>query len=132
MKKSTVVAVLSLIVLLAVLSVSVKAVRASRSYLDCASRLAGKAPPGDRLPPESFHRLSRVLESKPEMYVSRVLANECTREIGTATYRFGRRLAALYRSGIDKLVPIITSSCFPSSGAPARFLAAEACCTLHQ
>jgi hypothetical protein len=95
MKKSTVVAALAAILLSAALAVGVIAVRASRPYLECASRLASEAPPGDRLPPESFHRLSRALGRTHDMYLSRVLANECSKELGTAPSRFGRRLVVL-------------------------------------
>jgi hypothetical protein len=58
-KKTTAIAILSVILLLAALIVGLDAVRASRPYLDCASRLIREAPPGDRLPPENFRRLSR-------------------------------------------------------------------------
>lgn len=95
MRKSTVVAVLVASFLLAAPVVIVSVIRASRSYSDCASRLLGEAPPGDRLPPESFRRLSRALGSTHDMYLSRMLANECAKEPGTPPRRFGRRLAAL-------------------------------------
>lgn len=95
MKRSSAVTVLSAVLLLAVLVVGFNSVLVSRSYLECASRLASEAPPGDRLPPESFRRLSRVFWSKSEIYLSRVLANECPKEDGTAPRRFGRRLVAL-------------------------------------
>jgi hypothetical protein len=94
-KKSTAVAVLAVILLLAALTASFNAVVASRSYMSCASRLASEAPPEDRLPPESFRRLSRELWGKRDMYLSRLLANECAEDPGTAPRRFGRRLAAL-------------------------------------
>lgn len=95
MKKSTAVAVLSTILFLAALAVSFKAVLASRSYLDCASRIISEAPPGDRVPPESFRRLSRVFWEKRDVYLSRLIANDCAEEPGTAPGRFERRLTAL-------------------------------------
>lgn len=95
MKKSTVVAVLLAVLLLAALAVSFNAVRASRSYLACASRLASEAPPGDRSPPESFRRLSRELMPRRDLYISGVLARECAKELGTAPRGFGRRMALL-------------------------------------
>lgn len=95
MKKSTALVVLSVILLSAALAVGVNSVRVSRSYLDCASRLMSEAPPGDRVPPESFHRLSRALRGKTDLYLSRVLAQECTKELDTAPRGFGRRLIAL-------------------------------------
>jgi hypothetical protein len=94
MRKSTALVVLSVILLLTALTVGVNSVRISRSYLGCASRLMSEASPGDRVPPESFHRLSRALRVKTDLYLSRVLAQEC-KELGTAHRGFGRRLVAL-------------------------------------
>ena len=84
MKKSTAVAILSVALLVAALAISVNAVMASRSYLDCALRLTSEAPSGDRLPPESFRRLSRVFWGKRDVYLARVLARECANEPGKA------------------------------------------------
>lgn len=95
MRKSTVVAVLLASFLLAALAVIVNVIRASSAYVDCASRLISEAPPGDRVPPESYRRLSRAFGSTHDMYLSRMLANECAQDPGTAPRRFGRRLAAL-------------------------------------
>ena len=95
MKKSTVVAVLAVIFLLAALAYSVNAVLASRAYLDCASRLMNEAPPGDRLPPESFRRLARAFLPKHDLYLVRVLARECAKEQGTTSRRFSRQLVVL-------------------------------------
>ena len=104
MKKSVAVAILSVVVLLAALAVGVNAVRASRSYLDCASRLVSEAPPGDRVPPERFHRLSRVFfKSRHDLYLSRVLAHECEKKLGTAPRVFGRRLVII---GALKALPL--------------------------
>src|SRR3569832_468677 len=94
MKKSTVIADLSVILLLAALATSFNTVRTSRSFLDCASRMASEAPPSDRLQPDSFHRLTSAF-GVHDMYLSRVIANECVKDPGTAPGRFGRRLAAL-------------------------------------
>jgi hypothetical protein len=95
MKKSTVAAALAVGVLLAILAVGVSLIRAARPYADCASRLIREAPPGDRLPPERFRRLSHAFGAPPDLYLSRVLANECTKDPGTGPRRFRRRLAAL-------------------------------------
>jgi hypothetical protein len=95
MKKSTVIMTLLASLLLAVLAVGVSLIRAARSYADCASRLIREAPPGDRLPPERFRRLSHAFGAPPDLYLSRVLANECTKEPGTGPLRFRRRLVAL-------------------------------------
>jgi hypothetical protein len=80
--------------LLAALAVGFNALFASRSFVDCASRIAGEAPPGDRLPPESFRRLSRAFWSKRDLYLTRVLTRECATELGWAR-RFGRQAVAL-------------------------------------
>lgn len=82
MKRSAAVAILSVALLVAALAIGVNAVLASRSYLDCASRLTGEAPSGDRLPTESFRRLSRVYWGKRDLYLARVLARECAKEPG--------------------------------------------------
>jgi len=94
-KKSTAVAVLAVIFLLAALAYSVNAVLASRAYLDCASRLINEAPPGDRLPPESFRRLARAFLPKHDLYLVRVLARECAKEPGMIPRRFNRQLVVL-------------------------------------
>lgn len=96
MKKSLAVAILSVAVLLAALAVGFNAAGASRFYLGCASRLISEAPPGDRVPPERFLRLSRVfLGSKHDLYLSRVLVRECEKELGTAPRGFGHRLVIM-------------------------------------
>lgn len=95
MKNSTAIAILSVILLFAALVVGVNLIRARQPYLACASRLVNEAPPEDRSPPESFHRLSRAFRTTPDMYLSRVLANECTKDPGSAPRRFRRRLVAL-------------------------------------
>jgi hypothetical protein len=95
MKKSTAITILSVTLLLSALAGSFNAVRSSQPYLDCASRLVGEAPPGDRLPPERFRRLLRAFHSTHDLYLSRVLAHECAMELGAAPSRFGRRLFVL-------------------------------------
>lgn len=95
MRKSTAVGILSVILLLAALAVGVNAVLVSRSYLDCASRLASEAPSGDRLPPESFRRLAREFLPKRDVFLARVIARECSQEPGAAPRRFGSQLAVL-------------------------------------
>ena len=104
MKKSTAAAVLSASLLLAALVVLVNTIRAAGSYLDCAARLISEAPPGDRLPSERFRRLSRAFGAPSDLYLSRVLANECAKDSGTAPRRFGRRLAAL--GSLKALLPL--------------------------
>lgn len=95
MKKTTVVAILSVVVILAALAIGLNAVFDSRSYLDCASRLAGEAPSGDRLPPDSFRRLSRAFWGKRDVYLARELAHECAMALGKAPRGFGRQLVVL-------------------------------------
>ncbi|MFL6193349.1 MAG: hypothetical protein ACJ75H_04215 [Thermoanaerobaculia bacterium] len=95
MKRSTIAAILSSALLVAVLTVCVVVLLASRSYAGCASRIVSQAPPSDRMPPERFRRLARVFWSKHNLYLSRVIANECTKDPGTALGRFSRRVTAL-------------------------------------
>jgi hypothetical protein len=94
-KKSTIAAILSGGLLVAVLAIGIFTLLASRPYASCAARIVSQAPPGDRMPPESFRRLARVFWSKHNLYLSRVIANECTKDPGTALGRFGRRVTAL-------------------------------------
>jgi hypothetical protein len=95
MKKSTVVTVLSLILLLGAIAAGFNAVLASRSYVECAARLTSEATAGDRMPPERFHRFLRAIWGKRDVYLARVLERECAQETGSALRRFGSQMTAL-------------------------------------
>jgi hypothetical protein len=77
LKKSTVVKALGAIVLVAILIIAAGAMRASQSYVDCASRIVRSAPPTDARPPATFLRLSRAFWGHRDVYLARVLAREC-------------------------------------------------------
>jgi hypothetical protein len=82
------------IVIAVVLLVSVLAFVAARSYMDCASRLLSGASPSDLLPPTMYRRLSTKLWHHRDLYLARVLAQECAAGDRGGTRRFDRELLA--------------------------------------
>lgn len=95
MKKSTALKIIGAIALAAVLMVAASAIVASRSYVECASRLVSGAPPTDSSPPPSFRRLSAAFWGHRDLYLARVLARECATEARGGVSRLRRELLAL-------------------------------------
>jgi hypothetical protein len=77
-RKSTVLQILGAIALVAILVVSARAFFAARSHVDCAERILGGAPPGDQSPPAAYGRLANAFWRHRDLYLARVLAQECT------------------------------------------------------
>ena len=95
MKKSTVIKTLCAVVLVAVLIAAAGAMRAARSYRDCASRIVESAPPADARPPAMFLRLSRVPWGHRDLGLARILAHECTSAGKNGTDGWGSRTFAI-------------------------------------
>lgn len=95
MKKPAIVKVLGIIVLVAVLLAAAGAVVATRSYVDCVSRIVRSASPTDARPPATFRTLSRVFWGHRDVYLARVLARECTSDGHDGTRGWGSQLFAL-------------------------------------
>jgi hypothetical protein len=78
MRRSTVLQILGAIALAAILIVSARAFFAARSHVDCASRILGGAPPGDSSPPAMYGRLASAFWRHRDLYLARMLVQECT------------------------------------------------------
>ena len=77
MSKSTVVNNLVGLGVAAVLLASVLLFAGAHSYVGCASRLLSGATPTDVFPPAMFRRLSTGIWHHRDLYLARVLAQEC-------------------------------------------------------
>jgi hypothetical protein len=93
--KSTVVQTLFGIVAAVVLLTAVLTIFAVSSYVDCASRLLGGASPSDVFPPPTFRRLAVEFWGHRDLYLARVLAQECAADAPGGTRRFDREALAL-------------------------------------
>ena len=78
MRRSAVLQILGAIALVALLIVSARAFFAARSHLDCAERILGGAPPSDQSPPATYGRLAPAFWQHRDLYLARMLAQECT------------------------------------------------------
>lgn len=95
MRKSTVLQILGAIALAAVLLVSARAFFAARSHVNCALRILSGAPPGDQSPPVTYGRLASAFWRHRDLYLARVLAQECTTGSPGGIRKAQRQLLAL-------------------------------------
>jgi hypothetical protein len=93
--KSTVVHTLFGIVSAVVLLASVLAIFAVNSYVDCASRLLSGAHPTDVFPPPTYRRLAVAFWGHRDLFLARVLAQECAADARGGMRRFDREALAL-------------------------------------
>jgi hypothetical protein len=93
--KSTAVNTFLGIVIAVVLLAAVLAIVAVNSYVDCASRLLGGASPSDVFPPPTFRRVAVEFWGHRDLYLARVLAQECAADARGGTRRLDREAFAL-------------------------------------
>ncbi|HEX5716085.1 MAG TPA: hypothetical protein VF179_08000 [Thermoanaerobaculia bacterium] len=80
---------------MAVLVVSARAFFAARSHVGCALRILGGAPPGDSSPPAMYGRLASAFWQHRDLYLARMLAQECTTGSPGGIRKAQRQLFAL-------------------------------------
>lgn len=78
-----------------VLLASVLAIVAVQSYVGCASRLLSGASPSDLFPPATFRRFAAESWQYRDLYLARVLAQECAADAPGGSRRYDRELLAL-------------------------------------
>ena len=95
MRKSTLLQILGAITLAAILIVSARAFFTARSQVSCALRILGSAPPSDQSPPATYSRLAAAFWQHRDLYLARVLAQECTPDAGGALRKAQRQALSL-------------------------------------
>lgn len=95
MRKSTVLQILGAIAFVAIVIVSARAFFAARSHVDCASRILSGAPPSDQSPPATYGRLANAFWQHRDLYLARVLAQECSPGAGGGLRKAQRQALSL-------------------------------------
>lgn len=80
MRKSTALKIVVAIALATALLIAARAVVAARSYVECSAQILSSAPPSDSSPPATYRRLSLAFWHNRDLFLARMLAQECGAE----------------------------------------------------